>query len=79
MSKTLYFKEGNRLFTQYEAKVMCLPIQKMKKVYRSIDEITETHWFGRIDATPAELISEISSKQLRNRKINKQMTALGLI
>lgn len=79
MSKKVYFKEGNRLFTPYEVKAMAIPKSRLKKVYRSIDEITDTAEYGRFDYTLDNFIDEISSKQLRNPKINKQMIALGLL
>lgn len=84
MSRKKYYKEGNRLFTPYEIKAMAIPKSRLKKVYRSIDEITDTKEYGRLDEADAienrwGRISEISSKQLRNRKRNKQMIALGLL
>ena len=79
MSKKLFYKEGNRLFTTYEVKAMAIPKSRLKKVFRRVDEITNTDYFGRIDGTSKELVSEISSKQLRNPKINRQMIALGLL
>lgn len=84
MSKKIYFKEGNRLFTPYEVKAMAISKSRLKKVYRSIDEITDTEEFGRIDEPNLAWwqfpsVSEISTKQLRNPKINRQMIALGLL
>lgn len=79
MSKKKFYKEGNRLFTPYEVKAMAIPKSRLKKVYRSIDEITDTAEYGRFDYTFDNFIDEISSKQLRNPKINKQMIALGLL
>lgn len=84
MSKKLFYKEGNRLFTPYEVKSMAIPKGKLKKVYRRVDEITSTKEWGRYDEedffNPCfGLISDISSKQLRNPKINRQMIALGLL
>ena len=49
MSKKLFYKEGNRLFTPYEVKSMAIPKGKLKKVYRRIDEITDTKEWGRYD------------------------------
>lgn len=84
MSKKLYYKERNRLFTPYEIKVMAIPKSRLKKVYRSVDEITDTEEFGRLDKSNLAWwqfpsVSEISTKQLRNPKINRQMIALGLL
>lgn len=83
MSKKKFYKEGNRLFTPYEVKAMAIPKSRLKKVYRSIDEITNTKEWGRYDWEDASLfygfVGEISTKQLRNPKINRQMIALGLL
>jgi len=87
MSKKVFFKEGDRLYTPYEAKKMNINTRKytVKKVYRSVDEITDTQYFGRLDRTAdanswfVPSVNEISTKQLRNRKVAKQMTALGLL
>lgn len=84
MSKKLYYKERNRLFTPYEIKAMAISKSRLKKVYRSIDEITDTEEFGRLDKPNLAWwqfpsVSEISTKQLRNPKINRQMIALGLL
>ena len=49
MSKKKFYKEGNRLFTPYEVKAMAIPKSRLKKVYRSIDEITNTKEWGRYD------------------------------
>lgn len=82
MSKKKYYKEGNRLFTPYEVKAMAIPKSRLKKVYRSIDEITDTKEFGRYDSTAiwhGGCIGTITTKQLRNKTVNKQMIALGLL
>ena len=79
MSKKLFYKEGNRLFTAYEVKAMAIPKSRLKKVFRRVDEITNTTEYGRYDFEESGFISQISSKQLRNPKINRQMIALGLL
>ena len=79
MSKKKFYKEGNRLSTPYEVKAMAIPKSRLKKVYRSVDEITDTEEMGRYDFVQTKLISQISTRQLRNPKVNKQMIALGLL
>lgn len=84
MSKKKFYKEGNRLFTPYEVKVMAIPKSGLKKVFRRVDEITDTKEWGRYDEedffNPCfGFVGEISTKQLRNPKINRQMIALGLL
>lgn len=85
MSKKVYFKNGSFLYTEREARE--LGSRKFKKVLRSKDEFTTYVYDGnkiRFDNAfddgclmmPA---GYISTKQLRNRKIARQMLALGLI
>ena len=85
MRKTIYYRDNRtgELYTEREAK----GISGLKKVYRSIDEINKSQYYGRYVDEPfrdsseycCQNVSEISSKQLRNRKLNKQMIALGLL
>ena len=88
MSKRKFFKEGNRLYTPFEVKAMNMNTKKynIKKVFRSVDEITTTEEYGRYDMPREEYEGffippciTISTKQLRNRKVAKQMAYLSLI
>lgn len=80
MRKKEFYKDKlGRLYSKRESK------NGLKKVYRSIDEISMNTYYGRYMDKPFDgdswfsMVGEISSKQLRNKKINKQMIALGLL
>ena len=85
MRKKVYYKgEDDALYTPYECKVYNIDTTQLKKVYRSIDEIVSMRGSIKRDFPLEDAIylyngKFISTKQMRKRKVVKQMLAIGLL
>ncbi len=84
MRKKVYYKQDDTLYTPYECKVYSIDTTQLKRVYRSIDEIVSMRGCFKRDFPLEDAIylyegKFISTKQMRKRKVVKQMLAIGLL
>lgn len=80
MSRKVYYKDGIKLYTPYECKANGISTKSLRKVVRTIDKITTDRYFGRLDIPVDnwEYVGMISTKQLRNPKVARQLDRLNL-